>query len=125
MRRFILRWGINAIAIFAAVQLVPGVHMGEPIWPGVLWLALILGLLNAIVRPLLKLLTCPLIILTLGLFTLVVNTLVLELTASVGSWIGIHLAIDGFWEAFLGALVISVVSMLLSIFLRDELRQDI
>ena len=66
MTKFIIRWAINAVALYVAVLIVPGIEY-RGAWTGVLWLALISGLLNALVRPLLKFLTCPLIILTLGL----------------------------------------------------------
>lgn len=121
MTRFLLRWAINAAGLYAAVWIVPGIHLfGD--WSDILWLALIFGLLNALVRPLLKLLTCPLIILTLGLFTIVINTLLLLLTSSIGQAFGIGFIVDGFWQAVLGSLVISLVSVVLSLFLRDELK---
>ena len=121
--RFIIRWGINAVALWAAIAILPGlVYAGN--WVGVVLLALVFGLVNALLRPLLKLLTCPLIILTLGLFTLVINTLLFALTAWVGNFIGVSLTIaDPFWwNAFLGALIVSVVSIVLSLILRDELK---
>jgi putative membrane protein len=74
------------------------------------------------VRPLLKFLTCPLIILTLGLFTLVINTLVLMLTSRVGQVFGIGLSVADFWTALLGSLVISLVSVVMSVIFRDELK---
>ena len=74
MSRFFLRWFINAVALYAAVLFVPGIHSQSANWISILILALIFGLLNAFLRPLLKFLTCPLIILTLGLFTLLINT---------------------------------------------------
>lgn len=122
MTRFLLRWAINAAGVYAAIWIVPGISfLGE--WTSILWIALIFGLLNALVRPLLKFLTCPLIILTLGLFTIVVNTLMLMLTSSVGQSFGLAFMVDGFWSALLGSLVISLVSVVLSIFVRDELKR--
>lgn len=121
MTRFILRWIINAVAIFLAIRFVPGITMGSG-WLGIVWLALIFGLVNAFLRPLLQLLTCPLIILTLGLFTLLINTFMLWLTGQIGSAFGIQLTFDGFWPAFLGGVVVSVVSILLSMILKEELR---
>ena len=121
MTKFIIRWGINAAALYAAVWLVPGIEFRGN-WIGVLWLALISGLLNALVRPLLKILTCPLIILTLGLFTVVVNTIMLLLTSRIGQALGIGLTVDGFWTAVLGSLVISLVSVVMSVIFRDELK---
>jgi putative membrane protein len=121
MTKFIIRWVINAIALYVAVLIVPGIDLRGD-WTGILWLALISGLLNALVRPLLKFLTCPLIILTLGLFTIVINTGMLLLTSRIGQALGIGLTVDGFWSALLGSIVISIVSVILSIFLRDELK---
>jgi len=121
MTKFIIRWAINAAALYAAIWLVPGIELRGD-WTGVLWLALISGLLNALVRPLLKFLTCPLIILTLGLFTIVINTVMLLLTSRVGQAFGIGLTVDGFWTAVLGSLVISVVSIIMSVIFRDELK---
>jgi len=121
MTRFILRWIINAVAIFLAIRFVPGISLGGN-WVEILWLALIFGLINAFLRPLLQILTCPLIILTLGLFTLLINTFLFWLTAQVGQIFGIHMTISGFLPAFLGGLVISAVSIFLSLILKDELR---
>ncbi len=121
MTKFLIRWGINAVALYAAVWIVPGIEFRGD-WTGVLWLALISGLLNALVRPVLKFLTCPLIILTLGLFTIVVNTFMLLLTSRIGQAFGIGLTVDGFWTAVLGSLVISVVSIVMSVIFRDELK---
>ncbi len=120
MTRFILRWAINAAAIFLAIRLVPGITLAGSL-TGVVWLALILGLINAFIRPLLKLLTCPLIVLTLGLFTLLINTFVFWLMGQVGNLVGIPITIDGFVPAFLGGLVVTIVSIVLSMVLREEL----
>ena len=121
MAKFILRWAINAVAIWLAIRFVPGIHLQSG-WVSVIWLALIFGLVNALLRPLLKLLTCPLIILTLGLFTLLINTFLFWLTGQIGQFFGIGITMDGFWPAFLGGLVITVVSVVLSLILRDEMR---
>ena len=121
MTKFIFRWAINAVALYVAVLVVPGIEL-RGAWVDVLWLALIFGLLNALVRPLLKFLTCPLIILTLGLFTLVINTGMLMLTSRIGQSLGFGLSVDGFWQALLGSLVISLVSVVGSVIFRDELK---
>jgi putative membrane protein len=121
MTKFIIRWMINAVALYVAVLIVPGIVLRSA-WTDVLWLALIFGLLNALVRPLLKFLTCPLIILTLGLFTIVINTGMLLLTSKIGQALGFGLMVDGFWAAVLGSLVISLVSVIMSVILRDELK---
>jgi len=121
MTKFFLRWAINAIALYVAVQFVSGIDF-QGSWTGLLWLALIIGLLNALVRPLLKLLAFPLIILTLGLFTIVINTIVLMLTSAISQALNLGLSVDGFWSALLGSIVISLVSVVLSLILRDELK---
>ena len=116
--RFLLRLLINAAALWVATRIVPGVtHSGSEV--SLFAVALVFGLLNALLRPLLAFLSCPLLILTLGLFTLVINAFILWLTSAVSGSIGIGFHVDGFWAAFLGALVVSIVSVLLSIFLRD------
>jgi putative membrane protein len=122
MTKFILRWIINAVALFLAVYLVPGVNLQGGV-VSLIWLALIFGLVNAFLRPLLKLLTCPLIFLTLGLFTLLINTFLFWLTSQVGQAFGIGFTINGFWPAFFGGLVVTVVSVILSLILKDELKR--
>jgi putative membrane protein len=122
MTRFILRWAINAMALYVAVLMVPGIEFRGD-WVGVLWLALISGLLNALVRPVLKFLTCPLIILTLGFFTIFINTALLLLTTRIGQALNIGITVNGFWSALLGSLVISIVSVILSLFVREELKK--
>ncbi len=123
MTRFILRWIINTVAIFLAIRFVPGISFQSG-WLAIIWLALIFGLVNAFLRPLLKLLTCPLIILTLGLFTLLINTFLFWLTGQIGQLFGISISINGFWPAFLGGLVVSLVSVVLTLVLKDELKSN-
>jgi putative membrane protein len=116
--RFLLRLLTNAAALWVATRIVPGVtHSGSE--ASLFVVALVFGLLNALLRPLLTLLSCPLLILTLGLFTLVINAFILWLTSALSGSLGIGFHVDGFWAAFLGALVVSIVSILLSIFVRD------
>jgi putative membrane protein len=118
MMRFLLRLLVNAVALWVATRIVPGVsHTGSGL--ALLAVALVFGLLNALVRPILALVTCPLLILTLGLFTFVINAVILLLTSALSASLGIGFHVDGFWPAFLGALVVSVVSILLSVFVRD------
>ena len=112
---FLLRLLINAAALWVAIQLVDGIeHRGS--WWSLLFVALVFGLLNASIRPLLKLLSLPLIILTLGLFIFVINALMLLLTAWVSGQLDLGFYVDGFWDAFVGGLIISIVSFLLSLF---------
>jgi putative membrane protein len=121
MTKFILRWAINAIAIFLAIRFVPGISLQSG-WVSVIWLALIFGLVNAFLRPLLNLLTCPFIILTLGLFTLLINTFLFWLTGQIGHFFGIGITMNGFWPAFFGGVVVTVVSVVLTLILKDEMR---
>jgi len=121
MNRFILRWMINAVALYVAVLIVPGLTL-ESHWLSVVWLALIFGFVNALLRPILKFLTCPLIMLTLGLFSLLINAFLFWLTAQVGQFFGISLSVEGFWPAFWGAVIVSVVSVVLSLVFKDELK---
>jgi putative membrane protein len=123
MNKFLLRLLINAVALYAAVSLVDGIQaVPEANWVSYLGLGLIFGLLNALVRPLLKFLTCPLIVLTLGLFTLVINTVLFWLTGVIGLNFGIGFTVDGFWPAFLGGLIVSIVSIVLTTVLKDDRR---
>jgi putative membrane protein len=123
MTKFILRWVINAIALYLAVLLLPGIDLASGLI-SIVWLALIFGLINALFRPLLQFLTCPLIILTLGLFTLVINTFMFWLTSVIGQSFGLALIIDDpvWWNAFLGGLIVTIVSVAMTMILKDELR---
>ncbi len=122
MTKLIIRWFINFAALFAAAWLVPGITVdGAGGWTVYAIMAIILGLVNAILRPLLKLLTCPLIILTLGLFTLVINAFTLWLSSWIAvNWFHVGFYVDGFWAAFWGGLVVSIVSLILSAALMDK-----
>lgn len=123
MTKFILRWAINAIALYLAVLILPGIDLRSGM-VSIIWLALIFGLINALFRPLLQFLTCPLIVLTLGLFTVVINTFLFWLTSIIGQSFGLDLVISDpvWWNAFLGGLVVSVVSVLMTLILKDELK---
>lgn len=120
--KFLLRLLITAAALWVAVRLIPGIdYEGGLI--GLVVVALVFGLVNAIVRPILVALTCPLVLLTLGLFILVLNALMLWLTSAFSGALGIDFQVAGFFSAFLGALVVSVVSTVLSIFVADDERE--
>lgn len=122
MNKFLLRMVINGFALYAAVSLIDGINLVEPTPVNYLILALIFGILNALVKPILKLVTCPIILLTLGLFTLIINTGLFYLTGWVVGYFGIYLTFTSFWAAFFGALIISVVSVFFNTVLRDELK---
>jgi len=122
MDKFILRTIINGFGLYAAVELIDGISLVNPEPVTYVWLAVIFGLLNALVKPILKFLTCSIIFLTLGLFTLVINTGMFYLTSYVGSQFGVGLLIDGFWSAFGGAFIVSVISMFFNMVIKDERR---
>jgi putative membrane protein len=111
----IIRILINAAALWVAARLIDGITLSdEPV--ALLIVAAIFGLVNAFVRPVVKVLTFPITLLTLGLFILVVNAAMLQLT----DWLTDELDVVGFWPSVLGGLVISIVSWLLSVFLNDD-----
>lgn len=123
--KFIVRWIVTSIAVAMAAWLIPGIRIvGTNGWWAVAVMAITLGLMNAILRPILAFLSCGFIILTLGLFTLVVN----GLTFWAGSWVAVNwfnvgFYVDGLWPAILGSIVVSVVSFLLSVFLAEKSQQ--
>lgn len=112
---FLLRLLINAAALWVAIQLVDGIEYRGSWW-SLLLVALVFGILNASIRPLLKLLSLPVIILTLGLFIFVINALMLLLTGWVSGLFNLGFYVQGFWDAFFGGLIVSIVSLLLSMF---------
>jgi putative membrane protein len=119
--KLLVRWVITGLALFAAAWLVPGIIVEGDEWTVYAVMAVILALINAIVRPVLKLLTCPLIILTLGVFVLVINGFTLWLASRIAqSWFGVGYTVEGFGAAFLGGLIVSIVSVIMSALLREE-----
>lgn len=125
MKRFLVQLLVNAVALYAAVAILngSGITPQNANWLSFIWLALIFGLVNAIVRPVLTVLSCPLIILTLGLGTLLINTLMFYLAGLIGTRFGVGFTVDGFWPAFFGALIVSVISFFLSMFFRPRRAQ--
>jgi putative membrane protein len=119
VRRILLRLLINAIALWVAVEIVPGIHAENPLT--ILIVALIFGTLNAILRPIVAFFTCPMILVTLGLFIFVINAVMLWVTAWVAGYLNLGFGIEGgFWPAFWGALVISLVSFAISLVIKDD-----
>lgn len=113
MEKYFIKWLINTIAIILAIKLVPGiVYAGE--WWGILVVGLIFGLINTFIRPLIKLFALPLLILSLGLFTFIINALMLSLTSWLSDKFHLGFRVESFKAAFIGALVISIASMVLS-----------
>lgn len=122
--KLLVRWVIASLALFAAAWLVPGIRVEGDAWVVFVVMAVILGLVNAVVRPFLKLLTCPLILLTLGLFVLVINGVSLWLASQIAAnWFHVGFYVDGFWSAFLGALIVSAVTIVLSALVREDDRK--
>jgi putative membrane protein len=120
---FVIRLLVNAAALWVATAIVPGVtYTGGPL--PLLGVALVFGVINATLRPLAKILTFPLILVTLGIFALVINGLMLWLTSSLSEALGLGFHVSGFWAAFVGALVVSLVSLALSMAIRDVARDD-
>ena len=107
---------INAAALWAATRLVSGISFDGD-WRLLFVVALIFGVINVSLRPILKLLTLPLLILTLGLFTFVLNALMLWLTGAMSDALDLGFHVDGFAPAFIGGLVVTVISFLLSLFI--------
>lgn len=115
MKHFILRVVVNAGALFLTVWLLrPNIIMQNNAWYAYLVLGLIFGLVNGLIKPIAMFLSCPLIILTLGLGTLVVNTLLFLLTGWLGTIVNFGFVIpeNSFWYAFLGALIVSAASFI-------------
>src|SRR4249920_3234283 len=115
---FFIRLLVNAAALWVATRLVPGVSFDGGLVP-FLAVALVFGVINATLRPLTKILTFPLILVTLGLFALVVNGLMLWLTSSLSATLGLGFHVSGFWAAFWGAIVVSLTSLILSLLIRE------
>jgi len=119
----LIRIVLNAVGVWIATLLVGGVDVTARTTGGkiatVLGVGAVFGLVNAVIKPVAKLLSLPLVILTLGLFALVVNALLFWLTAAVSSGIGVPFEVEGFWSAFWGAIVVGLVSWLLSLVVKD------
>lgn len=126
MRNLILRILINAVAILITAALLPGIMLADDGLGTLLLLGAIIGVVNALVRPFLILLTCPAVILSFGLFVLVINGLMLQLAATIS---GDRLIIDGFGWAVLGGIIMSLTALALEIIIGmddgyDQTRQD-
>ena len=117
----LLRLIVNAVALLSTAWIIPGIHLGaagphptRDDWVTLLIVALIFGLVNVVIRPIIIILSLPLTILTLGLFTFVINAFMLLLTSWIAQGMDLGFRIDGFLPALLGALIVSVVSFVLS-----------
>lgn len=116
--RFLIRLIVNAAALWVATRVVPGVTFSGGYLP-FFGVALVFGVVNAFIRPVAKVLTFPLIIVTFGIFALVVNGLMLWLTSAFSGALGLGFYVSGFWPAFWGALIVSIVSLVLSMLVSE------
>jgi len=121
--RFLARLLVNAAALWVATRIVPGVTYSGGVVP-MLAVALVFGVVNAVIGTATKILTFPIILLTLGIFILVINGLMLMLTSAMSSALGLGFHVEGFWAAFWGGLVVSVISTALSLVVRDARGRD-
>ncbi|RNI25413.1 phage holin family protein [Flexivirga caeni] len=130
MRNFLIKTGINAVALWIAAIVVPGITLAQDSKTTgakvltIIVIAAVFGVINAVVKPIANFFSFPLIILTLGLFTFVVNAFMLQILSWLSDTLGLAFHInDFFWTAILGALVVSFVSMLINLLLPDHLEQ--
>lgn len=114
MKGFLIRWLVNIIALVAVVKIIPGIH--SDMFATTVVAALMLGLINAFLRPALLIVTLPLTVVSFGLFTLVINGLMFYLVSKIVA----GFAIANFWSAFWGALVFSIISFLLNLFINPQ-----
>lgn len=118
-RSLLLHWLLNAAALWVAAALIPGLDFNGGLGR-LLLVAAVFGIVNSTLRPVLAILTCPLIVLTLGLFTLVINALMLMVTGWLSEGWNLGFTVSGFWSAFFGGLVVGLVSMILSLGLASK-----
>lgn len=127
MKNFLIRVAINGLALWVAALVLEGVHLGEgdASWTSnvvtIVLVALLFGLINAVIKPIVKLFSLPFIILTLGLFTFIVNAFMLQITEWIGEALDLAFSIDEFfWDAVFAAVIITLVSWALNVVLPDD-----
>mgnify|MGYP003489925423 FL=1 len=127
MKNFLIRVGVNGVALWVAALVLPGINLaeGDLGWGRKLWtiffVAVIFGVVNAIIKPIAQLLSLPFIVLTLGLFIFIVNAFMLQLTEWLSGWLGLSFSIDRFfWDAVFGAIIITLVSWVLNVVLPEN-----
>ncbi|MEI2776338.1 MAG: phage holin family protein [Tetrasphaera sp.] len=128
MKNMLIKFGVNAIALWVAAMVVKGVYLGEDAADKlstrlltIVLVAVVFGLVNAVVKPIAKVLSFPAIVLTLGLFTFIVNAFMLQITEWISDAVGLDFTINNFfWDAVMAALVITLVSMVLNFVLPDD-----
>jgi len=119
--RIVIRWLVTLAALIVALWIVPGIRVDGNAFVAVAIMAVVLAFVNAFIRPVLRFLSCGAIVLTLGLFLLVVNALTLWLASwIVQNWFHLGFVVDGFWAAFWGGIIVSVVSFLINLLLPEE-----
>ncbi len=119
--KLLIRWIIVALSLFVAAWLIPGIRVEGNALGIYALMAVILGLVNAIIRPIVKLISLPITILTLGLFIFVINGITFWLASGIAvKWFHVGFYVDGFWPALLGSLVVSIVSLILTALTREE-----
>lgn len=127
MKNFLIRVGVNGVALWVAALVLPGINLaegdvgwGRKIWT-IFFVALIFGIVNAVIKPIANLLSLPFIVLTLGLFIFVVNAFMLQLTEWVSGWLDLSFSIENFfWDAIFGAIIITLVSWVLNVVLPEN-----
>jgi putative membrane protein len=122
MRSLVLHWLLNGAALWVAAWLLPGLDFNGTL-VDLLLVAAVFGIVNSLLRPILTVLTCPLIVVTLGLFTLVINALMLMVTGWLSVRWDLGFTVSGFWAAFWGGLVVGLVSLILSMALPEPKRE--
>lgn len=121
LMKLILRWLIIAVSLFVAAWIVPGIAVEGDAWVVYTVMALVLGLVNALIRPILKLLSCGFMIVTLGLFAFVINAGTFLLSSYIAqNWFNVGYSVEGFGAALLGSIIVSIVSVVLANILIDE-----
>ena len=127
MKNFLIRVGVNGVALWVAALVLPGINLaeGDLGWGRKLWtiffVAVIFGVVNAIIKPIANFLSLPFIVLTLGLFIFIVNAFMLQLTEWLSGWLDLSFSIDQFfWDAVFGAIIITLVSWVLNVVLPEN-----
>jgi putative membrane protein len=127
VKNFLIRVGVNGVALWVAALVLPGINLaeGDVGWGRKLWtiffVAVIFGVVNAIIKPIAQLLSLPFIVLTLGLFIFIVNAFMLQLTEWVSGWLDLSFSIENFfWDAIFGAIIITLVSWVLNVVLPED-----
>jgi len=126
MKKLLIRLLINTVALYVAVVLLNGrgITPQSDNWLSFIWLALIFGIINAILKPIFTIVGCPFIVLTLGIGMLLINTLLFYLSGLIGKYFGVGFVVDGFIPALLGSLIVSIISFILNSLFKDELKRD-